>query len=100
MSQHVTKSLDRLGLEEASYAISLIQFPGSKKSLTFRELAAECSRPVYRLIARQNNLDTDLDAHISQIVSEKRSAVKGPVHLARNFYIYTKVRTYFALKER
>ena len=88
--QHITKSLDLLGFEEACDDISLIQFSRFKNSLTLRELFAECSRPVYKIIANRNKYDVDIEAFM-QLVLSKRKIPKGPVQVARNFYIYDQV---------
>jgi len=85
--QHASRSLVQLGFEEEADDLSQISFARSKKSVTLRELLVSCSRPVFKSIARRYNLDVDVD----KFLEEYRKTSKGPVHLARNFYIFDKV---------
>ena len=89
--QQAAKSLVLLGFEEEAENLSRTSFSRHKSALTFSGLVSHCSAPVYDGIARRVDVSVGVvDKLLSDARKSTQKTPRGPVHLARNFYIYDK----------
>ena len=89
--QQAAKSLVLLGFEEEAENLSRASFSRHKSALTFSGLVSYCSAPVYDGIARRVDVSVGVvDKLLSDARKSTQKTPRGPVHLARNFYIYDK----------
>ena len=96
--QQSCQSLNKLGFEEEADALSRIAFAPGRGSFSLRELLVETSRPVLEGLARRSSFNVDVDKYLRDLTAAPRKTPRGPVHLARNFYIFDKVCFTFDLR--